>query len=252
MKVKTLAEALGIRIERAAKWQPHIDYAMAQFGITTINEKASFLAQIGHESALLSMLEENLNYSDAGLARTWPKRFSNADGTPNIKAKELSRRAEKIANFVYANRMGNGSESSGDGWKYRGRSLIHVTGKDNYAACGKALGLPLLTNPEMLLMPREAARAAGWFWKSRNLDLHDDDNSVLAETRIINGGTHGLKERQSLFAKALEALKGKHVRCDMLERENKELSEKLVAINKVHQQEASKSTFKLQEIMTVK
>lgn len=206
MTPETLSKAIGITIERAAKWSPHITIAMDKYGIDTPNEQASFLAQCAHESALFSLLVENLNYSADGLAKTWPNRFAKPDKTPNVKALELARKPERIANSVYAGRMGNGPESSGDGWKYRGRGLIQITGRNNYSDCGRDLGIALLNNPDLLIQPEYAALSAGWFWKVRGLNAHDDDGDVTAETRIINGGIHGLKARQALFDKAIKVL----------------------------------------------
>ncbi len=203
-----LSKAIGITLARAEKWVQHINEAMGEFGIDSFNEQASFLAQIGHESALLSRMDENLNYTSDGLAKTWKARFARPDGKPNVKAISLHKKPQAIANCVYANRMGNGSEASGDGWNYRGRGLIQITGKNNYEACGKALGIPLLKNPDLLLQPKYAALSAGWYWQARGLDKYDDDEDVTSETKLINGGTNGLKDRQALFDRAFQVLRG--------------------------------------------
>jgi len=204
-----LAAAIGCTPERAAKWLPHILEAMAKFGITTINEQATFLAQVAHESARLSRLEENLNYSADGLASNWPARYRDkATGKPNQLALLLHRRPQAIANNCYANRMGNGDVASGDGWKYRGRGPIQITGRSNYERCGKDIGVPLLSNPDLLLEPRAGALSAAWFWSQAGLDKYDDDQDMVAETKIINGGTNGLAERQALFKVALAAITG--------------------------------------------
>lgn len=205
MTPEQLSSAIGCSLDRARKWQPHLIKAMTKFGITEKTEIASFLAQIAHESALLAVMEENLNYSAQGLAKTWPQRYSQ-NGQPNTLALRLSRNQQAIANNCYANRMGNGNEASGDGWRYRGRGAIQITGKNNYRACGLAIGIDLLNSPDKLLEPEYAALSAGWFWHVNGLDKHDDDFNVLAETKLINGGTHGLKERQELFNKAIRAL----------------------------------------------
>lgn len=207
MSPTQLAAAIGCTLDRAAKWHPHIVEAMTRFDITTPNEKASFLAQLAHESAHLSRLEENLNYSADGLAATWPARYRDkATGKPNQLALLLHRRPAAIANNCYANRMGNGDVASGDGWRYRGRGPIQITGKANYERCGKDIGVPLLDKPELLLEPSAGALSAGWFWHVSGLDKHDDDASVLAEAKIINGGTNGLAERQKFFDIALKAI----------------------------------------------
>lgn len=205
MTPQQLANAIGCSVDRAKKWQPHLINAMQKFGISGRVETASFLAQIAHESAKLSVLEENLNYSADGLAKTWPHRYAQ-NGKPNGLALRLHRTPKAIANNCYANRMGNGNEASGDGWFYRGRGPIQITGKNNYIACGSAIGVDLLRSPDKLLEPEYGALSAGWFWHVNGLDKHDDDFDVLAETKIINGGKNGLKERQAFFNTALRAL----------------------------------------------
>jgi len=202
-----LAKALSISILRAKLWADSLNAAMLKFGISGDIETASFLAQIAHESANLTRLTENLNYSAHGLAATWPARYRDkATGKPNAIAWNLHRRPEAIANDCYANRMGNGDAASGDGWRYRGRGPIMITGINNHRACGSAIGVDLLSNPELLLDPKYGSLAAGWFWQVNGLDAHDDDFSVLRETKIINGGTTGLDDRQKLFDKIIKVL----------------------------------------------
>lgn len=184
----------------AAMFAEPINAAMAEWGIDDANECASFLAQVGHESAHLTQLEENLNYSQRGLMATWPKRF------PADVAARYARRPEAIANMVYANRLGNGDEASGDGWRFRGRGLIQCTGRNNYTLCGEALDLPLLQNPQLLLDPVNAARSAGWYWQIAGLDRFDDDDDAGDETRRVNGGANGMAERQEILNRALEIL----------------------------------------------
>jgi putative chitinase len=182
---------------------------MHKYGITTIEEQASFLAQISHESNMLGSLEENLNYTCDGLAKTWPNRYlDKATGKPNNLAQSLHRRSISIANHCYANRMGNGDVASGDGWKYRGRGLIQLTGRAMYKKCGEAIGLDLINKPDLLLQPEAAALSAAWYWHINGLDKLDDDLDITAETRIINGGKNGLADRQRKFEKALAALRG--------------------------------------------
>jgi len=206
----TLALALGITETKASVWGPFLSTSMRMFGITGRAEIASFFAQIGHESNHLKSLEENLNYSAEGLANTWPTRYRDAKTLkPNTLALSLHRKPRAIANITYANRMGNGDAASGDGWTFRGRGLIQLTGRANYKACGDAIGLDLISKPDWLLFPEAACKSAAWFWQKMGLDALDDDLSVLAETKKINGGTIGLAERQRLFFKAFEALNGK-------------------------------------------
>ncbi|WP_110947437.1 glycoside hydrolase family 19 protein, partial [Pseudomonas bohemica] len=123
----------------AATFVPVLNTAMGNFQIVTPARIAAFIAQVGHESAQLTVLVENLNYSADALRKTWPRRFSES------LAAEYARKPEKIANIAYASRMGNGAPASGDGWKYRGRGLIQITGKDNYRKCSDALALDLIT-----------------------------------------------------------------------------------------------------------
>lgn len=208
MTIEQLAAAIGCHKDRAAKWFPYLTAAMDRFGIQTPNEIASFLAQISHESGMLSTLEENLNYSAEGLAATWPARYKDkATGKPNSLAMLLHRRPIAIANNCYANRMGNGDVASGDGWNYRGRGLIQLTGKAMYQKCGDAIGVNLVKIPDLLLQPEFACLSAGWYWQSNGLDKLDDDEKVDAETRVINGGVIGLADRQKKFNQAITALR---------------------------------------------
>ncbi|WP_396654127.1 glycoside hydrolase family 19 protein [Metapseudomonas otitidis] len=177
-----------------------------RFSLTTPTRQSAFLAQAAHESAGFTRLTENLNYSATGLAATWPGRFRGADEQPNALARALHRRPEAIANVVYANRMGNGSEASGDGWRYRGRGLLQITGRAQYQRCGAALGLPLVEQPDLLAQPEPAVLSAAWFWQVNGLNELADAGDFEAITRRINGGLNGLAERRALWAKFREAL----------------------------------------------
>jgi putative chitinase len=174
--------------------------AMARFKIQGPLRVAAFLAQVGHESGQLRTLAENLNYSAEGLIRTWPKRFNL------VTAAAVARKPEQIANIVYASRMGNGPAVTGDGWRYRGRGLIQVTGWVNYQACGSALNLDLLNHPELLEKPAYAALSAAWFWSSNGLNELADAGQFEAITRRINGGLNGQPERLKLWEKASAVL----------------------------------------------
>jgi len=185
-----------------ATWALALAPAMQACEINTLDRICAFLAQTGHESGSFNHLTENLNYSTAKrICAVWPKRFpTEADAAPCV------RNPQRLANVVYANRLGNGTASSGDGHRYRGRGIIQLTGRSNYDAAGKALGLPLVTNPDLLLQAPDAARCAAWFWQSRGLNAladdrtSDDDLEDFKEiTRRINGGTVGLQERLALF-----------------------------------------------------
>jgi putative chitinase len=181
----------------AQAYGPALEKAMAEFKITGKNPSAMFIAQVLHESSRLTAVRENLNYSELGLITTFKKYFDR-----NI-AKRYARQPEKIANRVYANRMGNGNENSGDGWKYRGRGLIQLTGKDNYTDCGRALGKDLIKDPGYLETTEGAARSAAWFWHSRGLNKSANAGDIKSNTRIINGGLKGYDDRVNLYNKAV-------------------------------------------------
>jgi putative chitinase len=173
-----------------------LNEAMAEFRINSAARQSAFIAQLAHESSELRTLQENLNYSANGLMRTFPKYFNAAT------AGEYARQPRRIANRVYANRMGNGNEASGDGWKHRGMGPIQLTGKDNHGRCGDALGLDLRNNPELLLEPEVGARAAAWFWSSNGLNELADRGDFRLITKRINGGYNGLEDRLAYWAKA--------------------------------------------------
>lgn len=189
-------KAAAISDVLAAKWYPHITAAMKEFGIDTPKRQAYFIAQIGTESGGFTVVRESLNYSMAGLnifgSRLTAAQREQLGRKPGEPALSLERQAA-IANLVYGGRYGN--NLNGDGWKFRGRGLKQVTFHDNYAACGKALNLPLLTNPDLLLEDANAARSAGWFWQANNCNRFADASDVPGLTRKINGGTNGLPDR---------------------------------------------------------
>jgi putative chitinase len=191
------AEDLNIRL-----FVDPINQTFEEFEINSIDRAAAFLAQVGHESGQLHFVKENLNYSAQSLVRVFPKYF-----TPEI-AQEYDRQPERIANRVYANRMGNGPELSGDGWRFRGRGLIQITGKNNYIDCGRGLNMDLSFNPKYLETAEGAARSAGWFWNSRGLNAYADQGDIKTITRKINGGYIGLEERTELYQTALSVLRG--------------------------------------------
>ena len=183
------------------KWLEPLNAAFAKYDISTPARQASFIGQCSHESGNFRILEENLHYSATALMRVWPSRF------PNLEvANQFAGNAEKIANKVYAGRMGNGDEESGDGWKYHGRGLIQLTGKDNYANCGSSLSVDLLGNPDMLLDPKYAALSAGWFWGKKGLNSLADSQDYDTMTKRINGGIIGLSDRKEKITKAISVL----------------------------------------------
>lgn len=184
----------------AGVFVPVLNEAMARYQIVTRVRVAAFIAQVGHESAQLNQLTENLDYSAEALQRCWPNRFNGA------LAAAVAHRPESIANIAYASRMGNRAAESGDGWRYRGRGLIQVTGKASYRECGSALGLNLLEHPEWLEQPANAAMSAGWFWSSNRLNTQADLGDIKTITLCVNGGLNGYDERLALYGKALKVL----------------------------------------------
>ena len=179
-----------------------ISHACAEFDISTPERVAAFIAQCGHESGNLKYVKENLNYSAQGLCKVFPKYF-NAENAP-----QYERNSEAIANHVYANRMGNGPEESGDGWAFRGRGLIQLTGRDNYTKCGHALGVDLTADPSYLETPEGAARSAGWFWSTHALNALADVGDIKNMTKRINGGFIGLEDRIHHYEHILHILRG--------------------------------------------
>lgn len=192
------------RLTDIARFATPLAEARAEWNIDTPLRLAAFLAQIAHESGQLRTLVENLNYSAEALLRVFPRHFDAG------LAAAYARQPERIGSRVYANRMGNGDEASGDGWRYRGRCLIQVTGHDNYAACGSALGLDLIAQPELLEQPGPAARSAGWFWHRNSLNRPADARDIETITRRINGGLTGLDDRKAHYARACTALEISH------------------------------------------
>ena len=177
---------------------------LGKHGINTPLRLAHFFGQLEHESGL-KPVEENLNYSAQGLADTWPTRYAKDPKSktkePNVLALSLHRKPEDIANHTYANRMGNGSVESGEGWKYRGRGFIQVTGRDNYEALSKDTGVDCLNNPDLLLGEVGAMVAAVWYWDTNNLNALADKDDIVGVTKRINGGTIGLEHRTQLTNK---------------------------------------------------
>ena len=169
--------------------------------LNTVNRQAGFIAQCAHESGSFCHAAENLNYKAAGLMHVFPKYFPD-----ELHASMYEHQPEKIANRIYANRMGNGDEASGDGYKFRGRGFIQLTGKDNYTKCGHAIGKDLDLDPDFLTTPEGALKSALWFWNAHNLSSLADTDDVLHMTKKINGGTIGLEERTALYHKAKEVL----------------------------------------------
>ena len=188
-------KAAGEFVDTFNKWSD-------KFGITTPLRAAHFISQCVHECAELKAFEENLNYSEKGLLKVFPKHFNSAT------AKQYARKPEKIANHVYANRIGNGNEASGDGWKYKGRGAIGLTGRSNYLAystSGFCVG-DLMAHPEWLAKSPGCYKSAMWFWWKNGLNAIADTGDVNAVTKRVNGGYNGLDSRKKYLAMAKEAL----------------------------------------------
>lgn len=215
----TLEYLSAAGVSDPSRWLDAVQKTCEEFHIDTDRRLAGFLAQSAHESGGYISLEENLNYKAATLATCWPKRFavpgpngkplkdSKGVNRPNDLALSLERKPELIANHVYSNRMGNGNLESGEGWKYRGRGLKQLTGKENYSLCAAALNVNLLDAPEKLLEPEMAARSAGWFWQARGCAALIDRDDFVGLTVRINGGTIGLEDRTRRYQAVLAAIR---------------------------------------------
>jgi putative chitinase len=194
------AEQLA-RLHIGAEWVDALNETFSRFNLTTNNQKAMFIGQCSHECGNFRILEENLNYRAATLMKLWPKRFP----TQEI-ANAYEKNPKKIANNVYSNRMGNRDESSGDGYRFRGRGCIQLTGHANYFHCGKALGVDFVMEPDLVATPKYAALSAGWFWSTHNCNAPADALDFVKVTKIINGGTIGLADREKHVREALAVL----------------------------------------------
>ncbi|MFW6219700.1 MAG: glycoside hydrolase family 19 protein [bacterium] len=177
-----------------------LNQTLRKNNIDTLERVASFLAQTGHESAMYTVFSENLNYSRKALLKVFPKHF-NEDNVD-----EYTRNPEKIANRAYRNRMGNGDEASGDGWKYRGRGLIQLTGKNNYIAFAKSINKSLEDVIEYINTFEGRVESAIWYWNTNNLNNFADNYDIRGQTRVINGGFNGIKHRLEIYNKVKEIL----------------------------------------------
>jgi putative chitinase len=186
----------------AGRLAPGLAAAMARHSIDTPLRAAHFLAQCAHESAGFTRMEENLNYSRLRLPAVFPKYYRD-----RALDDAHARHPEQIANHVYASRLGNGPEASGDGWKYRGRGLIQLTGRLNYARFSKATGWDAEGDPSLLVAPEGAAESAAGVWADRGVNKAADADDIVAVTKLVNGGTTGLVDRRCLTARAKAALK---------------------------------------------
>jgi putative chitinase len=178
-------------------WYDALNEILPEYEINTPQRVAAFIAQCAHESGGFKALKENLNYKAASLRRVFPKYFPD-----DSIAAAYANKGEMIANRVYANRMGNGDEHSGDGYRYCGRGLVQLTGKDNYSWFAASLEMPVEDVPEYLSTFEGAVQSACWFWETNNLNQWADKDDILTMTKRINGGTIGLEDRKKHYEHA--------------------------------------------------
>lgn len=192
-----LSDFFNTELNYIDKFVDPINRVILKYSIDSNLRLSMYMAQIAHESLNLKNLSENLNYSSSRLLEVFPKYFDAKT------AAEYARKPELIANRVYANRMGNGPEESGDGYKYRGRGAIQLTGKSNYKLMRQDLAVDTINNPDWVTTPEGAILSSGWFWNKNTLNRWADKGDVETTTRKINGGTNGLASRKKLYRKAL-------------------------------------------------
>lgn len=189
------------RLHIGAEWVDPLNETFSRWGINTARQQAAFIGQCGHECGNFRVLEENLNYRAATLMKLWPRRF------PTLEvANAYAGNPKKIANMVYASRMGNRDEASGDGYRFRGRGCIQLTGSAGYYHAGKALGVDFIMEPELVATPQYAALTAGWFWATHDCNRLAEAQDWTALTKKINGGTIGLADRIKHTNEALAVL----------------------------------------------
>jgi putative chitinase len=183
------------------EWYDALSILLPDYDINTPKRIAAFIAQCAHESAEFKFIRENLNYRAESLMRVWPRHF------PNIEiARQYAHKPEKIANRAYANRMGNGNEASGDGWRFCGRGLIQLTGRNNYELFAESIETPVDEIPDYLGTFEGASQSACWFWETNNLNKWADTGDMVTLTKKINGGTIGLEDRIKHYNHALHVL----------------------------------------------
>jgi putative chitinase len=180
-------------------WHDALSNVLPEYEIDSPQRVSAFIAQCTHESGGFKRLKENLNYKWESLRKVFPKYFS----TDEI-AQEYAHKQEQIANRVYGGRMGNGDESSGDGFRYCGRGLIQLTGRNNYTKFAESIGMAVEEVPALLETFEGAVKSACWFWKTNNLNQYADSGDILTMTKRINGGTIGLEDRIKHYNHALE------------------------------------------------
>lgn len=184
-------------------WHHALSILLPDYEINTTKRIAGFIAQCAHESGGFLFLKENLNYKAETLTRIWPKYFP-----PDVAKDYASRpnKQEAIANRAYANRMGNGDEASGDGYRFCGRGLIQLTGRTNYSFFAGSLNISVEEASEYLQTFEGAAQSACWFWETNNLNKYADNDDIVGMTKVINGGTLGIEDRKKHYEHALHIL----------------------------------------------
>lgn len=196
--------APGLPRERAITFFPNLVSCFEQFEINTVDRISAFLGQVLVESSSFSRLEESLFYTKAErLKQVFRKYFSTLE-----QANQYLRNPEKLANYVYANRIGNGNEATGDGWNFRGRGLIQTTGRGNYSVLAKATNIDCLENPSILLNPKYACISAGYFFNSNNLNSLADKQEFNLLTKKVNAASLELQRRTAFYNRSLAILKG--------------------------------------------
>jgi len=191
------------KVKNFEEWYTNLGDILPEYDIDTPKRVAAFMAQCGHESGGFTLMQENLNYSAKGLRGTFGKYFPNDE-----VAKLYERKPQMIANRVYANRMGNGDEASGEGWYFRGRGIVQITGKNNYTKCSQSLfeSNVLVENPDLLLETEYAIHSACWFWSAARLNELADIGDMKTMTKRINGGYIGLEDRINHYNHAIDIL----------------------------------------------
>jgi putative chitinase len=196
--------ACGVGPKQAKVFAPHLVAACERFEIRAVSTVAAFIAQAMHESTNFTRLEEGLYYSTP---ENIHRAFARLRGVPlGVLAAGYTKKPQALANLAYANVNGNGDESSGDGWKFRGRGCFQITGRANYLAAAAASGRPYKDQPELVAQPLDAAMTAGWFWSSARLNSIMERGGIDAVSKRINGGTNGLVERREIYQRCVKAL----------------------------------------------
>lgn len=188
------------------QWVDALNETFDRFQIDTPIRRASFIGQCGHECGNFKVLEENLNYRAATLLKLFPRTPKRSWGFTPEEAAQYEKQPKKIANRIYANRMNNRDEASGDGYRFRGRGCIQLTGASNYHHAGKALGFDFIMEPDLVATPKYAAMTAGWFWNTHKINHFADMQDWVGMTKKINGGTIGLDDRIKHIMQALQVL----------------------------------------------